>query len=119
MTKDDQNEPPLSRPRDPDSRAGEHGRNRPVLCNRDLGSGYRHGYRRLRDLQGCRHGGRAAGPLSRQVHVDHLMTRWKRSAEADAWEIRKRAEDRLGALSAALDKAYVEGYKVRLPAAGK
>jgi N6-adenosine-specific RNA methylase IME4 len=41
--------------------------------------------------------------------------------EADAWEIKKRAEDRLGALSAALDKAHVDGHtgNVRLPSGGK
>jgi N6-adenosine-specific RNA methylase IME4 len=41
--------------------------------------------------------------------------------EADSWEIRKRAEDRLGELSAALDKAkvHVGRGRVRLPASGK
>jgi hypothetical protein len=41
--------------------------------------------------------------------------------EADAWVIKKRAEDRLGALSAALDKAHVDGHtgNVRLPSGGK
>jgi N6-adenosine-specific RNA methylase IME4 len=41
--------------------------------------------------------------------------------EADAWVIKKRAEDRLGALSAALDKARVDGHtgNVRLPSGGK
>jgi phage N-6-adenine-methyltransferase len=37
--------------------------------------------------------------------------------EADAWEIRKRAEDRLGELSAALDKA--PGAREPLPSGGK
>jgi hypothetical protein len=35
--------------------------------------------------------------------------------EADAWEIRKRAEYRLGEMSAALDKAESHGGKIRLP----
>lgn len=41
--------------------------------------------------------------------------------EADAWEIRKRAEDKLGELSAALDKAHKvgRGSKVQLPKDGK
>jgi N6-adenosine-specific RNA methylase IME4 len=41
--------------------------------------------------------------------------------EADAWEIRKRAEDKLGELSAKLDKAQKvgRGRKVRLPKGGK
>lgn len=39
--------------------------------------------------------------------------------EADAWEIRKRAEDKLGELSAALDKAEAHGGRVWLPRDGK
>lgn len=41
--------------------------------------------------------------------------------EADAWEIRKRAEDKLGELSVALDKAHKvgQGKKVQLPSGGK
>ena len=38
-------------------------------------------------------------------------------AERQAWEIRKRAEDKLGELSAALDKA--PGARKPLPAGGK
>jgi hypothetical protein len=38
--------------------------------------------------------------------------------EADAWEIRKRAQDRLGQLSAALDKAQATHGEVRLPNSG-
>jgi len=39
--------------------------------------------------------------------------------EADAWEIRKRAEDKLGELSAALDKGGGPGRGKRLPTKGK
>lgn len=40
--------------------------------------------------------------------------------EADAWEIRKRAEDKLGELSAALDKSVLAGKgKRNLPTSGK
>src|SRR5215831_19385317 len=41
--------------------------------------------------------------------------------EADAWEIRKRAEDKLGELSVALDRAHKSGRgsTVQLPSGGK
>ncbi len=41
--------------------------------------------------------------------------------EADAWEIRERARNRFGELSAALDKALVDGHtgNIRLPNGGK
>ena len=39
--------------------------------------------------------------------------------EADAWEIRKRAEDKLGELSSALDKGRPTGRGRELPADGK
>jgi phage N-6-adenine-methyltransferase len=48
---------------------------------------------------------------ARQAHNPQL--------EADAWEIRKRAEDKLGELSAELDKAAAHGGQVWLPNGGK
>jgi N6-adenosine-specific RNA methylase IME4 len=69
--------------------------------------------RRVDEVKSIKDKSEALRAYARQVKNPQL--------EADAWEIRKRAEDRLGEMSAALDRAPGQGGHRRkaLPAGGK
>ncbi len=69
--------------------------------------------KRVDDVKAIKDKAEAMRAYARQIKNPQL--------EADAWEIRKRAEDKLGELSTALDKAHKtgRGKKVQLPAGGK
>lgn len=69
--------------------------------------------KRVDDVKSIKDKAEAMRAYARQIKNPQL--------EADAWEIRKRAEARLGELSAALEKAHKigQGKKVQFPADGK
>jgi N6-adenosine-specific RNA methylase IME4 len=70
--------------------------------------------RRVDDVKTIKDKAEAMRAYGRQIKNPQL--------EADAWEIRKRAEDKLGELSAALEQAHKVGKgkgSIRLPSSGK